>query len=181
MPQGNPQPGEKYLHFKNLPYEVTAIARHSETMEKYVVYRQLYGDYETYIRPYDMFISEVDRDKYPQVTQKYRFQYVEPEKEAEIMPDVDAKAASKEVPDGAGQESETEPWLDRILDAKTPEERYDIVCSIHDGITDSLIDDIATVLDLSIPEGDLKERYKQLKDCMKTIRKYESDRLRTGP
>ncbi len=168
MPQGNPQPGEKYLHFKNRPYEVTAIARHSETMEKYVVYRQLYGDGETFIRPYDMFISEVDRDKYPEVTQTYRFQLVNP-----------GSGETEDESDAAAKKTQAEQsWLDRILDAESLEERYDIVCSIHGGITDSLIDDIATVMDISIPEGDTQERYRQLKDCMKTIRKYESDRLR---
>ncbi len=168
MSQGNPQPGERYLHFKNRLYEVKAIAYHSETMEKYVVYQALYDDYKTYVRPYEMFIDEVDRDKYPSVTQKYRFQYIAPaEEKTEEETDAVQDAAL------AG-----ESWLDQILDAKTPEERYDIVCSIRGEITDRLIEDIATVMDISIPEGELEDRYKQLKDCMRTIQKYESDRLR---
>jgi len=66
-----------YKHFKGKEYLVEDIAIHSETLEKYVVYRALYGEGKLYIRPYNMFMEEVDTNKYPNIKQKYRFELVD--------------------------------------------------------------------------------------------------------
>ncbi len=62
-----------YRHFKGGRYLVEGVARHSETGEEMVVYRQLYGARELYVRPKEMFLSETDREKYPDA-QKFRFE-----------------------------------------------------------------------------------------------------------
>ena len=66
-----------YKHFKGDYCLVTDVAKSSETKEEYVVYRKLYEDGSLWIRPVDMFLSEVDHEKYPNVKQKYRFELQE--------------------------------------------------------------------------------------------------------
>ena len=57
-------------------YEFIGIAIHSETRDRVVVYRALYGDKGLFVRPYEMFMEEVDHVKYPEIRQKYRFEKI---------------------------------------------------------------------------------------------------------
>lgn len=68
--------GKLYKHFKGQLILVEQIAKHSETEELMVVYKHMDTN-EYWVRPYEMFNSEVDHEKYPEVTQKYRFEEVE--------------------------------------------------------------------------------------------------------
>lgn len=71
-----------YRHFKGDYYLVEDLATNSETNEKYVVYRKLYGDGSLWIRPLELFLSPVDREKYPDCEQEYRFELQEIESKA---------------------------------------------------------------------------------------------------
>ncbi len=68
-----------YRHFKGKYYYVEGVATHSETREQLVVYRALYGERQLFVRPLAMFLSPVDREKYPAAEQFYRFEEVEHE------------------------------------------------------------------------------------------------------
>ena len=63
-----------YKHFKGDYYLVEDVVKYSETKEEMVLYRQLYGNNSLWVRPKETFLSEVDHEKYPNVTQKYRFE-----------------------------------------------------------------------------------------------------------
>lgn len=191
--------GDFYCHFKNKLYQVKDIAIHSETREKYVVYQALYGDYLVYVRPYDMFLSEVDHAKYPDVKQTYRFTKVildkdgnrsYPEEKAEfagpdagdakkvVMTDaiahVGEKASSKKSYTwGDIKEGEPHPALMAFLDTDDYEEKYNILVSLRDEITDDLIDSLSVSVDAVIPDGPTERRYDELKSIVRTRQRYE--------
>ncbi len=72
-----------YKHFKGDYYLIVDVAKDSETKCDMVVYRRLYGDGSLWVRPKEMFLSEVDHEKYPNVVQKYRFELQEIESVAQ--------------------------------------------------------------------------------------------------
>ena len=77
MTRRNPAAGEFYKHFKGNIYQVKCIAKDSETGEEVVVYQAMYPPFGIWVRKIDMFMSETDREKYPEYSQKYRFEKIE--------------------------------------------------------------------------------------------------------
>ena len=147
----DPKENEIYRHFKGNLYQILAIATHSETGESMVVYKALYGKGETYVRPLEMFMSEVDKNKYPEAEAVYRFEK---------------------------QESVVDPGLMEFLDAETYEERLKLLAHLRPRITDYMINTMAAALDLDIKDGPIDSRYDELVYCLETHAKYEGLRLR---
>ena len=184
MERMSPVAGQIYKHFKDKMYQIIAVAIHSETKEKMVVYQGLYGDFGVYVRPYDMFMSEVDHDKYPNVTQKYRFECVgvvgQGCTEANIDNQVEvckADPVADIVESGEGEEV-ANPDLLAFLDAETYEEKKEVLVAMRPRITDRLINDIAVSLDVIVEEGDIEKRFRSLLYCVSKLDEYEVNRLR---
>ena len=199
-----PKPHEIYKHFKGNLYQVVTIAKHSETGEQLVIYQALYGDFGTYARPLSMFTSEVDREKYPDVKQRFRFELQGADADRQLRESVDGKAESnRQIPDGANVHTQTaapvttaaqstvdsatanieeEPALDPLvlefLDADSYEQKLNILAGLHHRITNEMITTMAISCDIEVNDGDLEERYEELKNCLLTMEKFECNRLR---
>lgn len=189
MAEKRPMPGEIYRHFKGGQYQIITIAEHTETGEELVVYQALYGAFATYAGPLAMFTGEVDRGKYPGAEQSRRFERAYPSEEKRSTTQDGEKAAPvsalRESSQTAGAASDTtnesvHPKLMEFLEADGLEERYNILVSMRDLVTDGMIDTMAVVMDTVIPEGELSARYDDLKNVIRTRQQYEfSNRLRS--
>lgn len=180
-----PRPYEKYRHFKGNLYQIIAVAKSSEDESRHVVYQALYGDFEIYVRPLEMFLSEVDTEKYPKATQKYRFEIVEKEKtEAATRKETVPEAACLEDSEILSREGDLDadevldPLLLQFLDSDTYEAKLNILSMLHGRITQDMINTIAMALDIEIEPGEIEERYEQVKTRLMMLEKFECNRLR---
>lgn len=202
-----PKPHEIYKHFKGNLYQVVAVAEHSETGEQLVVYQAMYDDFKIYARPLSMFISKVDRQKYPKVPQEFRFELQGPDSvrqkeqmrgsEEEITESRKNKTAAgyQGWPEGIRSRQETsgesepeasdieeeldlDPMVLEFLDADSYEDRLNILAGLHHRITDDMLTTMAIACDVEVSEGELETRYDGLRSCLLTLQKYECNRLR---
>ena len=202
-----PKPHEIYKHFKGNLYQIVTIAQHSETGEQLVIYQAMYGDFKTYARPLSMFTSEVDKVKYPEVQQRFRFELqgadadrqtresdtvngaqdastgAAPTATAQDAAAQPASVATHPVAPAAQIEvAEEEPTLDPLvlefLDADSYEQKLNILAGLHHRITDEMITTMAIACDIEVNDGETEERYEELKNCLLTMEKFECNRLR---
>lgn len=180
-----PQNNEIYRHFKGSLYKIITLAVHSETQEQMVVYQGLYGDFPVYCRPLSMFISEVDHEKYPEVSQKLRFEKIDNLVNADtsvktvqdapfsiVKEDVEVE----EITDEDNYAIDIDPLILEFLDAETVLDKKNILAALHHRITDEMINTLAVAMDVVIEEGEVEERYRQLKNCLDMIDRYEIER-----
>lgn len=192
-----PAPHEIYRHFKGNLYQIQCIAKDSENGSEMVVYQALYGDYLFYVRPLEMFLSKVDKIKYPDAKQEYRFEKVnvgqdkvqtpaEQVKTVETVikePDIIKEPSVIREPSVISEtlieeEQSVDPDVLDFLDADNYERRLEILGKIKYKITDDMIDIMSTVLDIDVPQGDVAKRYEDFKEALMTRRHYECSRFR---
>ena len=147
-----PKAGQIYRHFKGNSYQIVAIAKHSETGEQMVVYQPLYAEGDIYVRPLDMFMSKVDKEKYPEIETEYRFTFI-PEEEMQV-----------------------DAGIMEFLDANSYAERLKVFTSMQHRLTDDFINVMAVSMDTEVPEGKLDERIHNLKNYLLMQVKYECNR-----
>lgn len=190
-----PRPQEIYRHFKGMHYQIVSLATHSETEEQMVVYQQLYAPFGVYVRPLAMFMSRVDKEKYPQIQQEYRFEKVQApawelnalqrqiEQESPQQTCVqEAEAEKRALPSVEEDWQEEEPVLDsgllKFLEADTYEEKLEALSMLHPRITDAMIDTMAVCLDIEVKSGEIEQRYSEILNCLLTMERFECKRLR---
>ncbi len=200
----NPKPQEMYRHFKGNIYQIRCLAKHSETGEMMVVYQAMYDTFQIYVRPLAMFMEEVDVEKYPDARQQYRFELLQ---DSELVSGSQAAEETisrlqaveetisglqaveepvKESNEGSGgtenaeemQQLNIDPLVMEFLEADTYEQRLNILAALRSRITDEMINTMSMAVDLEIKEGDVEERYEELRNCLLTFEKYECNRLR---
>lgn len=190
-----PKPGEIYKHFKNKLYQIITIAIHTETKEQLVIYQALYGDYKIFARPLNMFISEVDHNKYPEASQKYRFELWGNNYNTESSlnsstanTQEEAASTSHDKPeyeekivllqDEATAEAGVNSVLLQFLDAASYNDKLEVLLSKKKYIDERLLNDMAISIDCTIEEGTIEERIKGLVFALETLARFENKRLR---
>ncbi len=161
-----PKSGQLYRHFKGNVYRIITVSRHTETGEKLVIYKRDDQD-DAYARPLDMFMSEVDRRKYPEVKEKYRFTLCTEEE----MEDLGVKRADD------SENEALDPLLEAFLDAGSISDKVERFYDMKNAADTEMIGYVEASIDLAVA-GTRDEMYQEILRALKAKEKYESNRLR---
>lgn len=188
----NPRPFEIYKHFKGNQYQILTLAKDSEDGRALVVYQALYGDYTVYVRDLDQFMSPVDKVKYPEVAQVYRFEQVLSEKPTvesptvEIVQEVEKptsevqlteeKSVQEQPVEDGEEEFVLDPMVEAFLDTDAIDEKLNILAGLHHRITKEMLATMAVVSDIELNEGSVEEQYVELRDYLLMKEKFECKR-----
>ena len=234
-----PRAQEIYRHFKGGLYQVLTVAEHTETGEQLVIYQAMYGEFKIYARPLEMFAGPVDRVRYPEAEQEFRFQLQSPNGARrqsggyqdglprEVLPQEPGngggyilntahrgdEAGKDQAAEPRGTESELqtaeshgtepelqatepheaepelqmaeprqeEPGLDpmvlEFLDARTYEQRLNVLAALHHRITNEMITTMSLCCDIEVEGDDVEQRYEELKQCLMMKERFEIERL----
>ncbi len=234
-----PRAQEIYRHFKGGLYQVLTVAEHTETGEQLVIYQAMYGEFKIYARPLEMFAGPVDRVRYPEAEQEFRFQLQSPNGARrqsggyqdglprEVLPQEPGngggyilntanrgdEAGKDQAAEPRGTESELqtaeshgtepelqatepheaepelqmaeprqeEPGLDpmvlEFLDARTYEQRLNVLAALHHRITNEMITTMSLCCDIEVEGDDVEQRYEELKQCLMMKERFEIKRL----
>lgn len=184
----NPKPQEMYRHFKGNLYQILCLAKDSENEETMVVYQAMYGDFQIYVRPLSSFMEEIDRKKYPDAEGYYRFEPADMHRPSAQDTDTDdwnrgreeRKPEEKAAWENADPQEELniDPLVLQFLDADSYERRLEILSMLHNRIDHDMINTMAVAVDVEIKDGELEDRYEELKGCLLTFERFECNRLR---
>ena len=198
-----PKELQVYKHFKGSLYQIVAVAVHTETTDKLVVYRSLKNPERVFARPLDMFLSEVNHKKYPDVKAKYRFTLLD-EVEDEISEEEDKVETSDftdNIVEGSSEEkiedskdAETvsddekiykedgtlvlDPVIEKILDSKEYTDKIEAFELLRGKCDENMLSTIAMSLDIQLSGETLDEKYADILKCLRMHQKYETTRLR---
>ena len=175
MEQGKPNPGEFYKHFKNKMYQIIAVAVHSETGEEMVVYQALYGSFGTYVRPLPMFISPVDREKYPDVNQEYRFERVEMPQTEPVSP---AEPVSTAPVTENRENQKSNQNLLAFLDADTYYDKLEVLKERKEKFSPEELLAICEIMEVGRADSEPEEKYYAVERYLELQNKYDGTRLR---
>ena len=208
MKRQKPAAGEFYRHFKGELYQIKMLARDSSSLKEMVVYQAMYAPYAYWVRDLEEFISEVDKEKYPDAKQRCRFEKVafeisgngspvkpsgEKEEgrenvrtetaEANISDDMLKKALKSGQPQRYLDERITEEeiaqrGLLQLLDAEGFREKRQIFIGLKPYLNARMLNNIAVALDIVLEDGDLETQYESIMRCMEAFEHYEGRRLR---